>query len=178
MPGALSVPKPDPNKKMPEIIERDGGVRVVYVRPFFHAAEIKRERKEKERQTTYSKRPISYVDAREVLESVNVPAGAVSMVSEDNDIKLISSYDIEQGVDNSQDTKGSDAGPNAAVATPPAENSATDLVQLTESMLNEALPRLSSADRALGKGPSADENVDDESWTRISNGSYGDMETA
>ncbi|KAI1157928.1 hypothetical protein F5B18DRAFT_643089 [Nemania serpens] len=112
---------------MPEIIERDGGVRVVYVRPFFHAAEIKRERKEKERQ---------------------------------------------------KDTKGSDAGPNAAVATPPAENSATDLVQLTESMLNEALPRLSSADRALGKGPSADENVDDESWTRISNGSYGDMETA
>jgi RNase H-fold protein (predicted Holliday junction resolvase) len=45
VPGASSVPKPDPNKKMSEIIERDGGIRVVYVHPSFHTAEIERERK-------------------------------------------------------------------------------------------------------------------------------------
>ncbi|KAF5973452.1 Telomerase-binding EST1A [Fusarium coicis] len=45
VPGASSVPKPDPNKKMPEIIERDGGVRVVYVHPSFHTAEIERQKR-------------------------------------------------------------------------------------------------------------------------------------
>lgn len=42
VPGASSVPKPDPSKKMPEIIERDGGVRVVYVCPAFHAADVEK----------------------------------------------------------------------------------------------------------------------------------------
>ncbi|CZR49909.1 uncharacterized protein FPRO_16114 [Fusarium proliferatum ET1] len=55
VPGASSVPKPDLNKKMPEIIERDGGVRVVYVHPFFHAAEIEREKRRAAREEKWQK---------------------------------------------------------------------------------------------------------------------------
>ncbi|VTT78609.1 unnamed protein product [Fusarium fujikuroi] len=55
VPGASSVPKPDPNKKMPEIIERDGGVRVVYVHPLFHAAEIEREKRRAAREEKWQK---------------------------------------------------------------------------------------------------------------------------
>ncbi|CVL08099.1 uncharacterized protein FMAN_14237 [Fusarium mangiferae] len=55
VPGASSVPKPDPNKKRPEIIERDGGVRVVYVHPLFHAAEIEREKRRAAREEKWQK---------------------------------------------------------------------------------------------------------------------------
>ncbi|KAI1157722.1 hypothetical protein F5B18DRAFT_657383 [Nemania serpens] len=40
--GPSSVPKPDPYKNMPAIIERNGGVEVVYVIPSFHTAKIER----------------------------------------------------------------------------------------------------------------------------------------
>lgn len=42
VPGVSSGPRPDPSKKMPEIIERDGGGRVVYVCPAFHAADVEK----------------------------------------------------------------------------------------------------------------------------------------
>lgn len=44
VPMASSIPKPDPRKRMPEIIEREGGVRNVYVDPSSHCAEIAREK--------------------------------------------------------------------------------------------------------------------------------------
>ncbi|KAK2122097.1 hypothetical protein NOF04DRAFT_1418333 [Fusarium oxysporum II5] len=60
VPGVSSVPKLEPSKMMPDIIERDSGFRVVFVDPSFHAVELKEEeerlarteemRKEKERQ--------------------------------------------------------------------------------------------------------------------------------
>ena len=43
VPGPSSIPKPDPNKKLPEIVEHDGGIKVVYVHPSFNAAESERD---------------------------------------------------------------------------------------------------------------------------------------
>ncbi|KIW76815.1 hypothetical protein Z517_09259 [Fonsecaea pedrosoi CBS 271.37] len=116
VPGASSVPKPDPNKKMPDIVERDGGVRVVYVHPSFHAAEIKWEKKkaareekrqkEKKRQkeeeeakaTTDVGTDVNEKaegDAQEAPEAVNVPAVAPSTVSEDGDHEPSSAYEMD-----------------------------------------------------------------------------------
>jgi hypothetical protein len=95
VPGASSIPKPDPNKKMPEIIERDGGARVVYVHPSFHAAEIEREMKriarEKRRQkekeeakTNTDVFTITYVhekaegDAEMVITAKNIPEASLT----------------------------------------------------------------------------------------------------
>ncbi|KAG4282265.1 hypothetical protein FPRO04_13309 [Fusarium proliferatum] len=52
VPGISSVPQLGPTKTMPEIIERDSGLRVVFVDPSFYAVKLKEEemRKEKERQ--------------------------------------------------------------------------------------------------------------------------------
>ncbi|KAI2606638.1 hypothetical protein GGR54DRAFT_652322 [Hypoxylon sp. NC1633] len=253
VPGASSVPKPDPNKKMPEIIERGGGVRVVYVQPSFHTAEIERQKrraareekwqKEKERQKekkrkeeeakattdvatavnekaegdaeevsvannvpeaseptdtteqqpTQSEKPVSQVDAEEAPEAVNVPAVAPSTVSEDGDHEPSSAYEMDldkainlekattttekppvtheaepteaepteakvemtlpvRGVDDAQDTKGSDAGPDAAAAMDP---------QVTVS-LSEGVRAEEGADK------------DEEEWERLSNVSHGD----
>lgn len=45
MPGVLSVPRPDPNMKMPEVVERPGGVKAVYIHPSFYDAEIETEKR-------------------------------------------------------------------------------------------------------------------------------------
>ena len=48
MPGAPSIPQPDPNMKMPEVVERAGGVRAVYVHPSFHNTELESESRRRE----------------------------------------------------------------------------------------------------------------------------------
>ena len=55
VPGAPCFPQPDPNMKMPEVIERVDGTSIVYVDPSYHKEEIEREkntaaRVEEERQ--------------------------------------------------------------------------------------------------------------------------------
>lgn len=44
VPGTASIPKPRPDKRMPEIIEREGGARIVYVDPSSHCADMEKER--------------------------------------------------------------------------------------------------------------------------------------
>lgn len=44
VPGVLSVQQPDPNMKMPEVVERASGVKVVYVHPSLHPVEIDRDK--------------------------------------------------------------------------------------------------------------------------------------
>ncbi|OQV07693.1 hypothetical protein CLAIMM_12093 [Cladophialophora immunda] len=77
VPGASSIPKPDPNNnKMPEIIELDSGVRVVYVHPSFHAAEIERER---ERQRKSMARKEKERDAGPDATTATVPTEDAAM---------------------------------------------------------------------------------------------------
>ncbi|KAH7025232.1 uncharacterized protein B0I36DRAFT_417372 [Microdochium trichocladiopsis] len=163
--GASSVPKPDPNKKMPKIVERDGGVRVVYVDPSSHAAELKKKeklareeerRKEKEMEknaeattevaTVFDEkakgeRPTDHVNAEGATEAVNIPAGA------------------------------------------PARKAARALkAELTEDVLNQ-MPKVEKPANAIErwrapiKTPGADKHVDEDGWTHVSDESYGDAET-
>ncbi|KUI64505.1 hypothetical protein VM1G_00671 [Cytospora mali] len=76
MPGIPSL-KPDlDNMKMPEVVERDGGVRVVYVDPSFRIAEIEKEecerKNEKERATGEKAKG----------DAIEVPTAAAGIVPE------------------------------------------------------------------------------------------------
>lgn len=93
-----------------------------------------------------------------------------------------------QGVDDSQDTKGSDAGPDASAFTVLAEDPATApqaSVELSEDVLDK-MPGMEKPAKAIerwraqfgSKEPGADEGQDDDSWTRVSNESHGDAETS
>ncbi|KAH0829997.1 hypothetical protein AYO21_11516 [Fonsecaea monophora] len=124
VPGASSVPMPDPNKKMPEIVERDGGVRVVYVHPSFLTAEMKMEKKraareekrqkEKERQKEEERQKEDEAkattdvatdvnkkaegDVEEAPEAVNVPAVAPNTTASedgDHDHEPSSAYEMD-----------------------------------------------------------------------------------
>ncbi|KAF2453002.1 hypothetical protein BDY21DRAFT_375046 [Lineolata rhizophorae] len=224
---------------MPEIIERDGGARVVYVHPSSRTVEIERERKrmarereriarkeerqkeeegqkekEKEAKVTtdvatavdekaegdaerpaQSKRPIGQVDAEEAPEAVNVPAGAPSMVLEDDDNEPVSAYNMELGTTAGigKATAAAEKLPSAHEAEPTeAEVETTHLVQgatvqLTEGVLDK-MSRMENPAKAIkrwrapSKGPGADEGVDEgvdeDGRTCVSDGSHGDAETA
>lgn len=78
-----------------------------------------------------------------------------------------------RGVDDSQDTKSSDAGPDAAAATNPQA-----AVELIERVLDNTSRMEKPANaikrwRASSKGPGTDEGVDkdedEDDWERISN---------
>ncbi|KAK5282989.1 hypothetical protein LTR80_011977 [Exophiala xenobiotica] len=88
------------------------------------------------------------------------------------------------GVDDSQDTKGSDAGPDAAAVKVPTEDPAT--VELTEGVLDK-IPGgenpINAIKRAPSKGPGTDEGVDEDGWTHAQRRKSrrrrnGDAETA
>ncbi|KAI5465159.1 hypothetical protein BGZ63DRAFT_422113 [Mariannaea sp. PMI_226] len=132
VPGASSTPKPDPNKKMPEIIERDSGVRIVYVHP-------------------------SALDPDdEPISACEMELGKVADIARSAAEKPLSTHDTETTVS----VQGSETGLDSfeiilsaddyeAAATVPAEDSAT---KLTKDMLNKIPENLAMCmERWLGK---------------------------
>lgn len=192
VPGAPSTPKPDPNKKMPEIIEREGGVRVVYVHPSSHAAEIKREEKRTRRENTAPRTvsadddgPTSAYDMWMTTAEIPETTKAAEKASSPHDTEPIvakaeTTFSM-QGVDDLQDMKGSGAGPDAAEVTISAEDGQARTVDSINDPTTDpqALVALTKGalDKMPGTGNPIKQWVDDDGWAHISNESHGEAGT-
>ena len=93
-----------------------------------------------------------------------------------------------QDVDDPQDTKGSNAGPDAAVTTAPADGPAADpqvSVQLTKGAL-DTVPGMKDHNRVIKRwlprkkadGTEEEEDEDDDNWTHVSDESHEATQTA
>lgn len=204
--GSSSLPKLDLNKKMPEIVERDGGVRVVYVDTSSHAAEIKKEKERLAREEEMQKEKEKDVEATtEVAAVVDEKAnGDAEEVSAVNSIPETSQFTetIDQQpaqFERPTDHVNAEGAPEAvniptdhhAAATVLAEGPVTDpeaSAKVTEDMLND-IPKVENTVNAIKrwrarinmpgayKNVDVDEDEDEDGWTHASEESHEDAET-
>lgn len=147
VPRAQWVPQLDLDKKMPEVVERIGGVRIVYVNRSIRIAEIEMIRAWEERERQKEK---AEGDTKELI-SEDGPSR--SYETEHTEVEVDTALPA-QGADDSQDTAGRDAG--AATTTAPTDDQAADtqlpahVVRLTKEALDK-IPLSDEAAKAAGR---------------------------